>query len=304
MLVTGKKLLDKANKGKYAVGAFNVNNMELMQAIVRAAEKLKSPAILQTSEGAIGYAGLETLFHLLKQTAEESNNPFTIHLDHGRNLELIKKCIRIGYTSIMYDGSHLPFDQNVKTTRKVVGWCHKKGIGVEAELGTIGGAEDLISARQIIYTEPSSAVEFVRETGCDSLAIAIGTSHGAYKFSGTAHLDIGRLMVIKKLLPMPLVLHGASGVPGDIVRKAQEFGARLGEPEGVPDEQISRAIRHGINKINTDTDLRLAFTASLRETIATKPEEFDPRKLLAPARDAIQAVVEHRMRLFGSAGKA
>jgi len=304
MLVTGKKILDKANKHGYAVGAFNINNLEILQAVLRTAEKLNSPVILQTSEGAIQYAGLDTLFSMLKHEASRAKIPCAIHLDHGRTMDTIKKCIAIGYTSVMYDGSHLPLEKNIRETKKVVQLAHKKGISVEAELGTIGGAEDAISSREITLTDPQAALKFVQQTGCDSLAIAIGTSHGAYKFQGIGNLDIGRLKVIKEALKMPLVLHGASGVPDFVVKKAEQFGAQLGHPEGVPDEQIARAVANGINKINTDTDLRLAFTAAIREQLAMRPHEFDPRKLLAPARDLMQQVVEHRIALFGSKGKA
>jgi fructose-bisphosphate aldolase class II len=204
----------------------------------------------------------------------------------------------------MIDGSHLPFEENIKATRKVTGWCHRRGIGVEAELGTIGGAEEAIVARNIILTEPSAAVEFVERTGCDYLAVAIGTSHGAYKFSGGAKLDIARLIAIKQKLRMPLVLHGGSGVPDWLVKEAERHGAKLGSPEGVPDGQVREAIRYGINKVNTDTDIRLACTAGVRKVLTEDPKEFDPRKYLGPARDLMQQVAEHRIRLFGSEGKA
>ena len=303
-LVTGSKLLKAAQRGKYAVGAFNVNNMEIMQSIIRAAEKQKSPVIVQTSEGAIKYAGLHDLHLLLIHAAKHSKVPIALNVDHGRDLKLIKECIKLGYTAVMYDGSHLKFEENVANTKKVVKWAHARGVSVEAELGTIGGAEDLVSAREIIYTEPDKAAEFVKKTKCDYLAIAIGTSHGAYKFAGKAKLDIGRLQVIQKLVKVPLVLHGASGVPKWIVEKATKYGACLGNPEGVPDDQIKRAIRYGICKINTDTDLRLAFDAAVREFIATQCGDFDPRHILGPARDLMQKVVEHRMEVFGSKGKA
>jgi fructose-bisphosphate aldolase class II len=303
-LVTTDVLLRKAQQGQYAVGAFNVNNLEILQAIVAAAEKQKAPAILQTSEGAIKYAGLHNLVLLVRHAAKESKMPFALHLDHGRDLELIKQCIELGYTSIMYDGSHLPFEENIRNTAQVVKWAHAKGISVEAELGTIGGAEDLVSARNIIYTDPAAAVTFVKKTGCDSLAIAIGTSHGAYKFSGAAKLDIGRLRVIRELITIPLVLHGASSVPQWLLDKARAFGASLDNAEGVPEEQLVRAIKHGICKINTDTDLRLAFDAGIREFLVKHTDDFDPRHILGAARDAIQKIVEHRMELFGSKGKA
>ncbi len=303
MLVTLKHILNKANKGNYAVGAFNINNMEITQAIINAATAQKAPVILQTSEGALAYAGIDYLYCLAHNAAKQKV-PVALHLDHGRDLELIKKCIKAGWTGIMYDGSHLPFDENIKNTKKVVQWAHKKGIGVEGELGTIGGAEEKIVARQIIYTDPDAAIEFVEKTGVDALAIAIGTSHGAYKFEGSARLDLHLLKSIKEKLNMPLVLHGASGVPVWLVTQAARFGAQLGKPEGVPDEQITEAVKNGINKINTDTDLRLAFDAAVRKFLAEKPEDFDPRHILSPARELIQQVVEHRIQLFGSSGKA
>ncbi len=303
MLVTLKHILNKANKGNYAVGAFNINNMEITQAIINAATAQKAPVILQTSEGALAYAGIDYLYCLAHNAAKQKV-PVALHLDHGRDLELIKKCIKAGWTGIMYDGSHLPFEENIKNTKKVVQWAHKKGIGVEGELGTIGGAEEKIIARQIIYTDSDAAVEFVEKTGVDALAIAIGTSHGAYKFEGSARLDLHLLKVIKEKLNMPLVLHGASGVPVWLVTQAARFGAQLGKPEGVPDEQITEAVKNGINKINTDTDLRLAFDAAVRKFLAEKPEDFDPRHILSPARELIQQVVEHRIQLFGSSGKA
>ncbi|MBI4140291.1 class II fructose-1,6-bisphosphate aldolase [Candidatus Woesearchaeota archaeon] len=303
-LVTLKSLLYKSNKNNYAVGAFNVNNMEVLEAVIRAAESRKSPVIIQTSEGAISYAGLKILFSMIKTAVENSKIPAAIHLDHGRNLALIKKCISIGYTSIMIDASHFEFKENIKQTKKVVSLCEKKGISVEAELGTIGGAEESVVARKIIYTDPSAAKEFVDRTGIDALAIAIGTSHGAFKFAGRQELDISRLKQIKKLVKIPLVLHGASCVPLWLVSRANKFGAKISGAEGVPDSQVALAVKNGINKVNTDTDLRLAFTESVRETLAKNKKEFDPRKILGPARDTIQKIVEHRMKLFGSAGKA
>jgi fructose-bisphosphate aldolase class II len=304
MLATGVSVLAKADRGNYAVGAFNVSDMEILQAVVRAAEAQRSPVIVQTSEGAIEYAGLEQLYTMMLYAAEAADVPVVIHLDHGRDLELIRQCIKIGYTSIMFDGSHLPFEENVKQTRQVVRWAHRRGVSVEAELGTIGGAEDKVESRQIILTDPDVAREFVKRTGCDSLAVAIGTSHGAYKFSGAAQLDLARLRLLKRTLRIPLVLHGASGVPQELVQKIAQFGGQLGNPEGVPDDQLGQAVKLGINKVNTDTDLRLAFTEAVREVVATKPNEFDPRKILGPARDAMQRVVETRMKLFGSAGRA
>jgi len=303
MLVTLKQILNKANKENYAVGAFNINNMEVTQAIINAAVSQKSPVILQTSQGALEYAGRDYL-KALAHTAAKQKVPVVLHLDHGRDLEIIKKCINAGWTGIMYDGSHLAFEENIKNTAKVVKWAHAKGISVEGEIGTIGGAEEKIIAREIIYTDPDAAVEFVKKTKVDALAIAIGTSHGAYKFEGSGRLDLHLLKTIKQRLNMPLVLHGASGVPAWLVTQAVRYGAQLGKPEGVPDDQIIHAVEYGINKVNTDTDIRLAFDAAVRKFITEKPEDFDPRHILQPARELIQKVVEHRMQVFGSNGKA
>lgn len=304
MLATGKYILNRANRGRYAVGAFNINNMEFLQAIVNAAEKLKSPVIIATSEGAIKYAGLCLLKNMVYCAAENAKVPVALHLDHGRDMALIKRCISSGWTSVMIDASHLEFEDNIRMTRKVVQMAHRKGVSVEAELGTIGGVEEKVSARKIIYTDPAAAVEFVKKTGIDSLAVAIGTSHGAYKFAGAGKLNLKILSEIKRKLRMPLVLHGASGLPACVVAKAKKYGVRLGKAEGVPDSQISRAVKLGINKINTDTDLRLGFTASVRETFKKNPSEFDPRHYLGPAREFVQKVVEHRIMVFGSRGKA
>ena len=303
MLVPMKQLLLKAQKGRYAVGAFNINNMEVFQAVVNASRKLKSPVIIQTSEGAINYAGLDILYHIASIVKEMPDVKASLHLDHGKDLDLIKKCVNIGYTSVMIDGSHFRFWDNIKITKKVVEFAHKKGVSVEGELGTIGGAEDLVSSRKIIYTDPNAAKEFVEQTGVDALAVAIGTSHGAYKFEDAAKLDIERLKLIHSRVKIPLVLHGASGVPSWLVSLASKYGAKLGKPEGVPDQQIKEAIKNGVCKINTDTDLRLAFDAAVRKTITEHPEDFDPRHILGPARDLIQQVVEARMRLFGSVNK-
>lgn len=304
MLATLKQVLAKADKERYAVGAFNINNLEILQAIVRAAVKLKSPVILQTTEGAIAYAGMKYLRCMVSQAAQEHTIPIVFHLDHGRDLAIIRQAIAGGYTSVMIDGSHLPFEENVAVTKKVVGWARAKGVSVEGELGTIGGVEEKVEARKIILTDPEAAQEFVERTGVDALAVAIGTSHGAYKFAGTATLDIARLKAIKRAVKIPLVLHGASGVPDWVVKTAEQYGARLGKPEGVPDDQIREAVRNGIRKVNTDTDLRLAFDAGVREVLATAPEDFDPRHILGRARDLMQQVAEHRITLFGSVGRA
>lgn len=303
MLVRSKILLDKANKGKYAVGAFNISNLETMQAIVNAAVKLKAPVILQTSESAIKYAGMENLVALAKTFAKSNKIPIALHMDHGKNLNLIKTAINSGYTSVMIDASDKDFDENIRITRQVVGWARKKKVSVEAELGALGGKEDYVSGK-IQFTDPNKAAEFVKKTRIDALAVAIGTSHGAYKFRGEAKLDINRLKEIKNKVKIPLVLHGASGVPKGVVDNANKYGAKIENAKGVPDEQIKLAIKNGINKINTDTDIRLAFVASIREFIANNPSEFDPRKILGNARELMQQVVEQRIRAFGSGGKA
>lgn len=303
MLASTKIILEKAHRGHYAVGHFNINNLEMVQGIVRAAEKLNSPVILATSEGAIEYAEMDFLYQLAKTASEQNKIPIALHLDHGKDLKIIKKAINLGYSSVMIDASHYDFEKNVALTKKVVQLAHKRGVSVEAELGTIGGKEDKVHSRGIIYTNPDKAKEFVDRTGCDFLAVAIGTSHGAYKFSGKVKLRIDILKRIKQQVKIPLVLHGASGVPKEIVHLAEKYGAKLSGVHGVPDSRIRLAVRNGINKINTDTDLRIAFTAGIRKFVKENPTEFDPRKILAPARDLVQKTVEQRIRLFGSAGK-
>lgn len=304
MFTSTKTILHKAQQGKYAVGHFNFNNMEMVQAVVRAAVKLKSPVILATSEGAIAYAGMEYLYALAKTAAETNKIPIALHLDHGRNMKIIEKAIKIGYSSVMIDASHENFEKNIQISKKVVQMAHKKGVSVEAELGTIGGVEDTVKSKNILYTDPAKAQEFVERTGCDFLAIAIGTSHGAYKFSGKAHLRMDILQEVRKRVKVPLVLHGASCVPLSAVKEAQKYGANLKGVQGVPDAQIKLAVKNGICKFNTDTDLRIAFDAGVRKTIVNNPKDFDPRHILAPAREYMQKVVEHRIRLFGSGEKA
>jgi fructose-bisphosphate aldolase class II len=304
MLASTKQILQKAHRENYAVGHFNINNLEIVQGIVQAAVKLKSPIILATSEGALDYAGIEYLYAIVKTASDKYNIPIALHLDHGKDLNVIKKCIELGYSSVMIDASHEDFETNIKLTKQVVQLAHRKNISVEAELGTIGGKEDKVHSNNIIYTDAKKAKEFVQRTGCDFLAVAIGTSHGAYKFSGTAKLRIDILKQIKKEVNIPLVLHGASGVPTEIVKQAQKYGAKLSGVKGVPDSQIKIAVKNGINKVNTDTDLRIAFDAAVRKIIKEQPQEFDPRHILSPARDLIRKVVEQRIKQFGSAGKA
>lgn len=303
MLANTKTLLKKAQRQHYAIGHFNINNLEMVQGIVQAANNLKSPVILATSEGAIEYAGINFLYELAKTASDLSTVPIALHLDHGQNLKIIKQAIKLGYSSIMFDGSHYPFEKNVRLTKQIVQLAHKKNISVEAELGTIGGAEDTVKAKQIIYTDPEKAQEFVKRTGCDFLAVAIGTSHGAYKFKAQAKLNIKLLKELKQKVKVPLVLHGGSSVPNNIVKQAQRYGAKLSGVKGVPDAQIKTAIKNGICKINTDTDLRIAFDAAVRKFEKNNPQDIDPRHMLSPARNLITKVVEHRIKVFGSKNK-
>jgi len=227
-----------------------------------------------------------------------------MHLDHGQDMDIIRNCIKLGYTSVMIDASKYEFHENIRRTKRVVDLAHKKCVSVEAELGTIVGVEDSVSARKILLTKPLDAKEFVEKTGCDTLAVAIGTSHGAYKFAKRSKLDIERLAEIKHTVKIPLVLHGASGIPSWVVRKAKMFGAVLGRPHGVSDKDIKAAVKHGISKVNIDSDLRLTFDATIREVLKKRPSVFDPRKILGPARDAVTEMVRYKMKLFGSSGKA
>jgi len=304
MLVSNKVIQKAAEQRRYAVGAFNVYDMESVQSVVRAAELERSPAIIATTEGAVEYAGHEFIAELIRLAAERSNITYSMHLDHGKDMDIIRNCIRLGYTSVMIDASHFDFRNNIRVTKQVVSMAHKKGVSVEAELGTIGGVEDSVSSKNIILTDPRDAKEFVEKTGCDTLAVAIGTSHGAYKFPGRSHLHIDRLREIRQVVKVPLVLHGASGIPSDIVRKARFFGAILGGAHGVSEEDTRAAVANGISKVNIDSDLRLTFDATIREVLKKHPEEFDPRKILGPARDAMTETVRYKMRLFGSSGKA
>jgi fructose-bisphosphate aldolase class II len=305
-LSTNKKLLNLAQKGGYAVGAFNMNNLEILQAIVSAGEAERSPAIIAVSEGAIQYAGLPFIVSMARIASEWASIPLSLHLDHGKDLEVIRSCVENGFTSVMIDGSHLPFQENIDITKKVVEMASPRGISVEGELGRLKGIEEKVSVsdQEAFLTDPQAAEEFVKKTGVDSLAVAIGTSHGAYKFKGESKLDFERLAEIGRRVDIPLVLHGASGVPKPILEKAERFGAKLPGAKGIPDEAIQRAISLGICKINIDTDLRLSFVGAIREVLTTKPEEFDPRKIIGPGREAIKQTVQSKMRLFGSSGKA
>lgn len=306
MLVTNKELLDAAKAGAYAVGAFNINNMEFVQAITGAAEESRSPVIVAVSQGAIEYAGFRNLVSLVTVAAEVVSVPISLHLDHGTDRGIIEQCITGGFTSVMIDGSHLPFEENIAVTREVVEKARPAGVSVEGELGRLAGVEDQISVAEqdALYTDPAEAEEFVEKTGIDSLAVAIGTSHGAYKFKGEPRLALDRLGEIAARVPVPIVLHGASGVNQEHVKLANDHGASLTGTRGVPDESIREAIKRGVCKVNIDTDMRIAFTAYLRRELAEHPGLFDPRKILGPARDAVSEVVRGKMGLFGSTGKA
>lgn len=304
MLVSLKKVLVEARAKHYAVPAMNVNNMEAVKAIISAAEHMRSPVIIQTSEGAIEYAGIEYLSAIIR-VAAKGKIPVVMHLDHGKKLEYVKMALANGYTSVMFDGSSLPEKDNIRISTQVAKLAHAKGASVEAEIGAIAGIEDFVSVEEkdAHLTNPEAALDFAKKTGCDALAIAIGTAHGAYKFKGKTHLDLDRLKRIAKLVKLPLVLHGASGVLEDVKELAEKHGAKLGEARGVLDEDIKQAIKLGISKINIDTDLRLAFTAGVREAVDDLPKVIDPRKLLEPANLLMREVAMRKMKLFGSAGR-
>ncbi|MCL1916200.1 MAG: class II fructose-1,6-bisphosphate aldolase [Desulfovibrionaceae bacterium] len=307
MPLTGpKEMFARAYKEGYAVGAFNVNNMEIVQGIVAAGAEEKAPIILQVSAGARKYAGQAYIVKLIEAALQESDLPIVLHLDHGGDFQICKDCIDGGFTSVMFDGSHLPYEENIAVTRQVVDYAHPRGVWVEAELGRLAGVEDEVSSEKSIYTDPEQAADFVKRSGCDSLAVAIGTSHGAYKFAGEAKLDFARLEKIGKLLPgFPLVLHGASSVPQDFVEMANKYGGKVGGAKGVPEDLLRKAAGMAVCKINIDTDIRLAMTANIRKFFAEKPEEFDPRSYMKPARDAVKSMVAHKIRnVLGCSGKA
>ncbi len=306
-LTNPKDMFVAAYSGRYAIGAFNVNNMEIVQGIMEAASEEKSPVILQVSAGARKYAGQVYLMKLVEAAlTEDASVPVAVHLDHGSSFELCKDCIDGGFTSVMIDGSHLPFEENIALTKKVVDYAHPRGVWVEAELGKLAGMEEHVQNADHVYTDPREAVEFVERSGCDSLAVAIGTSHGAYKFKGDAKLDFERLEAIGKLLPdYPLVLHGASSVPQEFVELCNKYGGNVAGAKGVPEEMLRKAAGMSVCKINVDTDIRLALTASIRQHMVEHPEDFDPRAYLKPARAAVKDMVAHKIRnVMGSSGKA
>ena len=305
-LMGPREMFAAAYAGRYAVGAFNVNNMEIVQGIMRAAAEEKSPVILQVSAGARKYAGQTYIMKLVEAALiEDPAVPVVVHLDHGPSFEMCNDCIDGGFTSVMIDGSHLPYEENIALTRQVADYAHPRGVWVEAELGKLAGVEEHVSSAEHVYTDPDQAVDFVQRTGCDSLAVAIGTSHGAYKFKGEAKLDFPRLEAISARLPgYPLVLHGASSVPQEFVELCNKYGGQVGGARGVPEDMLRKAAGMGVCKINVDTDIRLALTASIRQFLAEHPEQFDPRSYLAPAREAVKNMVAHKIRnVMGSSGK-
>ena len=309
-LVTSTEMFKKAYDGGYAIGAFNVNNMEIVQGITEAAKDLNAPLILQVSKGARAYANHTYLMKLVEAAVIETQLPICLHLDHGDSFETCKSCIDGGFTSVMIDASSKPFAENIEITKQVVEYAHDRGVVVEAELGTLAGIEDevKVSAEDSSYTHPEEVEEFVSKTGCDSLAIAIGTSHGAYKFKpGTKpQLRFDVLEEVSKRLPgFPIVLHGSSSVPQEFVEKINKFGGNMPGAIGVPEDQLRKAASMAVCKINIDSDLRLAMTATIREFFAEHPDKFDPREYLKPARAAIKAMVAHKIKdVLGCDGKA
>jgi fructose-bisphosphate aldolase class II len=306
MLVNLNKILPKACKRHYAVGAFNTSNIELTQAILKAAEMLNAPVIVATSEKAIRYAGIEAISQLVITMAKKIKIPVVLHLDHGSSVEIVRECIKNNYSSVMIDMSHMSFQDNLKITRQVVNYAHRYGVTVEAEIGRLAGIEDDIDVKSedVIYTDPEQAELFAKRSGCDALAVAIGTSHGAYKFKGKPKLRIDILREIAKHVKIPLVLHGASSVKTQWINRVNKYGGNLEHAKGVPDLLIKQVVKHGIAKINTDTDLRIAFTAGIREYLNKQVNDFDPRKIVGYGRDMAQMVVANRIRVFGSVNKA
>jgi fructose-bisphosphate aldolase class II len=307
-LISTKEMFAKALNSDYAIGAFNVNNMEIVQGIVDAAKLEHAPVILQASAGARKYARPAYLKKLVEAAIEDTGIDVVLHLDHGADFETCKDCVDSGFSSVMYDGSKHPFEENIKVTKQVVEYAHDHGVVVEAELGKLAGVEDAVNvnAREATFTDPEEAAEFVERTGVDSLAVAIGTSHGAYKFKGKPYLDFERLKKIHEIIPdTPLVLHGASSVPQEFVELCNKYGGNVPGAQGVPEEMIREAAKHGVCKVNVDTDLRLAMTAEIRRVMKEQPEVFDPRIYLGAGREAITKMVQHKIRdVMGCSGKA
>lgn len=297
----------KANAENYAIGQFNFSNLEFLQSTIDAAEEQKSPVILALSPGAIKYGGLEMLVGMTRIMAEQASIQVALHLDHGMNMDDIKMCVDAGFTSVMIDGSHHDLEENIRLTKEAVDYAHANGnVTVEAELGRLGGIEDDVDVdeRDARLTDPDEAERFVKESGCDSLAVAVGTSHGAYKFKGETKIDFERIKEIKGRLGIPLVLHGASSVDPESVAMINEYGGDIKGSKGLDNDSYKMAIERGINKVNIDTDLRLRWTATMRKLMQTETSQFDPRKFLAPARESVKELIKAKMELLGSVGKA
>lgn len=306
MLVNGANILNKAHRENYAVGAFNINNMEMLKAIFEAANEMESPIIVEASEGAIKYAGANMIYAMTKTLSETYPHiPVALHLDHGTSIESCMKAIRAGFTSVMIDASHDPFEENLAKTKAVVDLAHSVNVGVEAELGRLMGIEDniAVSERDAVLINIEEAEKFVKETSVDYLAPAIGTSHGAFKFKGEPKLDFQRLKDVKKVTNIPLVLHGASSIPDEVREAFESTGGDLKGSKGVPFSFLKEAVEGGINKVNTDTDLRIAFMAEVRRIANEKPSEFDLRKFFKPAMAFVKEQIKKRMEVLGSAGK-
>lgn len=311
-LVPMKQILDEARKKGYGVGAYNVNNMEQIQAIMAAAQKTQSPVIIQASRGALKYSNFTYLkYNMVAAVEENPTLPIAMHLDHGNSLESVKKAISLGFSSVMIDGSLMEdgktpsdYDYNVKVTRSVVEYAHQYGVTVEGEIGRLGGIEDGVGSGSIHLTDPVQAQQFVKDTGLDALAIAIGTSHGAYKFKGASNLAFDVLKEVRRLIDIPLVLHGASSVPKELIDAVNQYGGKMPGATGCPMTDLQESIKLGVSKINVDTDGRLAITAAIRKVFATQPEKFDPRDYLGPAREALTEIIAGKMRDFGTAGHA
>ncbi len=302
-LTTNLELQHKGQEKGYAVGAFNTSNLEITQAIIEAAEEKRSPVIIETTEKALKYAGDEILGTIIKLLAKKANIPVSLHLDHGKDINTIERCIQLGWTSVMIDASDKSLEENIEITQKIVELAHAKGVSVEAELGRLSGVEDDVSIgeKNALFTDPEEAELFVKKTKCDALAVAIGTSHGAYKFKGEPKLDFQRLKEIAQKTDVLLVLHGASSVISPSLEKAKLYGAKIKGAKGIPPDDIKKAISLGITKVNIDTDLRMAFTAGIREIFEREPEVFDPRKILSFAKDEIKKIVSSKIDLLGSA---
>lgn len=295
-LITTKEMFKKAYEGGFAIGAFNISDLEQLQGVLKAAKAKNSYVMIQASMSAVKYAGPHTLVEMVKAASDEIGVDVALHLDHGPNMDAIKTCIDAGFSSVMIDGSHFDFEENVRITKEAVEYAHSKGVVVEAELGVLAGTEDDVTSDVHKYTQPAEAVEFVERTGVDSLAIAIGTSHGAFKFKGEAKLRFDILEEIQSKLPgFPIVLHGASAVDQNAVATCNEFGGNIAGAKGVPVDMLRKASSMAVCKINMDTDLRLAMTVAIRKFLAENPKEFDPRKYIGAGRDAIQAVVESKI---------